>query len=314
MNASRNQTLRIGTRGSLLARMQSQTVADAIEKIDPTIRVELTVIKTTGDAVTDRPLSDLGGKGLFVKELEQALLDEQIDLAVHSFKDVPVTMPLVAQYDLAIAAVPTREDASDALVSLIAPRIVDLPMQARVGTGSLRRRCQLLSHRPDLRVELIRGNIDTRIGKMRDGEFDALVLAMAGLRRSGLFDAQITFRLEMQEMLPAPGQGALALQCRRQDERTLGIVAPLNDPATAESVSAERSLVKLLKGDCFSPIGAFAEMIDGGVRLSAVVGARGGDPPVLRATAEAQSASAAADAVHRLLQNQGVQHHLHGHE
>lgn len=288
----RSQPLRLGTRGSLLARTQSRLVADAVEAAHPGVRVELVPIKTTGDRITDQPLHAFGGKGLFTKELEQALLDGDVDFAVHSFKDVPVTMPLVDQSNLIIAAVPAREDVRDVLIAGQSMRLEALPARARVGTGSLRRRCQALHARPDLVVEPIRGNIDTRLRKLREGAYDAILLAMAGVRRAGLFDPATMSPVDARDMLPAPGQGALALQCRRDDGRTREVLAALNDPPTADCVAAERELVWLLGGDCHSPIAALAESLppEGpGVkrmRLTAAVGARDGDPPVLRAVAD----------------------------
>ena len=186
MQISGQRVLRLGTRGSRLALAQSQMMADAIMQAHRGVRVELITIRTSGDRIADRPLSEFGGKGLFTKELEQALLSEQIDLAVHSYKDVPVTMPLVDVSDLIIAAVPKREDARDVLIAA-ARSIEDLPDGARVGTGSTRRRCQLLDRRPDLRIESIRGNIDTRLRKLRERQYDAIILAMAGIRRAQLF-------------------------------------------------------------------------------------------------------------------------------
>src|SRR5690348_12396223 len=218
--------LRLGTRGSLLARSQSGLIAAELEKRHPGLRVELIILKTTGDVITEKPLHEFGGKGLFTKELEQALLAGQIDLAVHSFKDVPVTMPLVEQEDLVIAAVPAREDPRDVLVSLDARSIDQLKKSARVGTGSLRRRCQLLDRRADLEIVPIRGNIDTRIRKLREGQFDAVILAAAGLSRGGLFDPAIMTAIEIEDCVPAAGQGALAIQCRASDERTRGLIEP----------------------------------------------------------------------------------------
>jgi hydroxymethylbilane synthase len=199
--------LRLGTRGSLLARTQSMMVADLLERANPGVRVEMRIIRTTGDVVVDRPLHDVGGKGLFTKELEQALLAGEIDFAVHSFKDVPVTMPLVDQSDLLVAAVPAREDPRDVLVSRAAKYIEDLPQGARVGTGSLRRRCQLIQLRPDLLVEPVRGNIDTRMRKMQEGQYDAVVLALAGVKRTELFDPEFMNPIAPEQMLPAAGQG-----------------------------------------------------------------------------------------------------------
>lgn len=279
--------IRLGTRGSLLARSQSGLIATLLEKCHPGLRVELTIFKTSGDMITDKPLHELGGKGLFTKELEQALLAGQIDLAVHSFKDVPVTMPLVEQEDLVIAAVPAREDPRDVLVSNTVQSLRELPTGAVVGTGSLRRRCQLLALRPDLQVQPIRGNIDTRLRKLRAGEFDALILAAAGLRRAGLFDPSLVHPIDPSEQLPAAGQGALAIECRRSDDRTRRLVSVLNDPVTAARVTAERELVKLLEGDCHSPIGAFAEVRGDQLILRAAVGGRDGIPPVVRAEASA---------------------------
>lgn len=181
-------TLRLGTRGSRLARMQSQWVADELERLHPGLRVAMEIITTTGDQIADRPLHEAGGKGLFIRELELALLDGRIDLAVHSYKDVPVTMPLVAQEKLVIAATPVREDPRDVMISTRAASLADLPAGSRVATGSLRRRCQLLAAHPTLNIVPVRGNIDTRLNKLAAGDYDAMVLALAGLRRGGLYD------------------------------------------------------------------------------------------------------------------------------
>ena len=205
----------------MLARTQSQMVADEVERVCPRASVDLVIIKTSGDLIADKPLHDVGGKGLFTKELEQALLAGQVDFAVHSYKDVPVTMPLVDTTDLIIAATPVREDSRDVLAVREgiggAAGLMDLPPGARVGTGSLRRRCQLLAKRPDLVIQPIRGNIDTRLRKMNEGAYDAIVLAAAGLKRTGLFDPWGMHLLEPDDMVSAAGQGALALQCRRDD-------------------------------------------------------------------------------------------------
>lgn len=263
-------SLRLGTRGSLLARTQSQSVAAAIEKAHPGLQVELIILKTTGDQVQDKPLADIGGKGLFTKELEQALLRNEIDLAVHSFKDVPVTMPLVDQADLTIACVPAREDPRDVLICRdAASDLAGLPPGARVGTGSLRRQAQLLSIRPDLQIAPLRGNIDTRLRKLRDGEFDAIVLAMAGLKRVGMYDSATMVALPVDQVTPSAGQGALALQARRNDAATHDRLAPLHQPDVASCVEAERQVVLELSGDCHSPIGAFATLEGDRMRLRA---------------------------------------------
>lgn len=267
----------------MLARTQSGLVAGWIEQRHPGVRVELMIFKTSGDAIAERPLHEFGGKGLFTKELEQALLAGQVDLAVHSFKDVPVTMPLVEQDELVVAAVPQREDARDVLVSERSKTLRELAPGATVGTGSLRRRSQVLALRPDLNVRPIRGNIDTRLQKLKSGEFDAVILAAAGLRRASLFDAALMYPIDPQDLLPASGQGALAIQCRKADRRVRQLLEVLNDPATASCVSAERELVRLLEGDCHSPISAFAQLSGRQLMLRAAVGGRGGEPPVMRA-------------------------------
>lgn len=283
-------TLRLGTRGSLLARMQSQGIADLLMQTHSDIRIEMVLIKTTGDAVQNRPLYELGGKGLFTKELEIALLEKRIDFAVHSFKDVPVTMPLVDTSGLIIAAVPPREDVRDVLVG--AKRIEDLPKGARVGTSSLRRRCQVLDQRPDLDLQMIRGNIDTRFRKQQAGEFDAIILALAGLKRSGLYDESRMRPIQLEQMLPAAGQGALALQCRRDDSATRQLLASLNDPATAQCVEIEREVVRQLNGDCHSPIAGLAILEASKFHLRIAIGQREGNPPVLRGEATGNESSA----------------------
>lgn len=290
-NATSSSLLRLGTRGSLLARVQSQMIATALEARHPGLHVELRLFKTSGDQIADRPLHAFGGKGLFTKELEQALLGGAVDFVVHSFKDVPVTMPLVDTSDLVIAAVPAREDPRDVLVSTRAMRLSDLPRGARVGTGSLRRRCQVLDLRPDLVVEPIRGNIDTRLRKLREGAHDAIVLALAGVKRAGLFDAQTMMAIDDDEVLAAPGQGALALQCRRDDPATRELLKVLNDEATARCVAAERQIVLGLNGDCHSPIAAQASLSAESLQLRAAVGGRDGTPPVMRAHASGAAAN-----------------------
>jgi hydroxymethylbilane synthase len=318
-------TLRLGARGSLLSRMQSQWVADALEKAHAGLKVELILIKTTGDRITDRPLHDAGGKGLFTKEIEQALLANEVDLAVHSYKDVPVTMPLVDQSALVIAAVPPREDPRDALAVRVGAdaevalpcgeRLNDaLPQGARVGTGSLRRRAQLLALRPDLAVLPIRGNVDTRLRKLREGEYDAVVLALAGLRRSALFDSAFMTPIEAADMLPAAGQGALALQCRREDAATRALVAALHSPQDAACVDLERAVVRALDGNCHSPIAALATVSGERLTLRTAVGARDGAPPVVRAdhSGGLQDAAEILRQVVDSLRAQGAERALHG--
>jgi hydroxymethylbilane synthase len=221
-----------------------------------------------------------------VKEIEQALLAGEIDFAVHSCKDMPVTMPLVDQSDLMIAAIPARLDPRDCLISTVGTTIDGLPRQCRVATGSLRRQCQMLSRRSDLQIQPIRGNIDTRIKKLRAGEFGATLLAMAGLARAGLFDSSLMHPLAFEEMLPAPGQGALVLQCRRSDLKTREILAKLDHPNARAAVDAERAVVAALNCDCHSPIAVLAEIDSLTLRMRAAMGGRDGQPPVKYAIAE----------------------------
>jgi hydroxymethylbilane synthase len=298
----------------MLAKTQSQMMASELEKQHKGLVVELVIIKTTADGIQDKPLHEFGGKGLFTKEIELALLDGQIDLAVHSFKDVPVTQPLVDQAELVIAAVPLREDPRDVLASIKARSIDDLVQGAKVGTGSQRRRSQLLARRPDLNVLPLRGNIDTRLRKLREENFDGIILAAAGLRRAAMFNEDEMVMLPPEVMLPAPGQGALALQCRRSDERTRELLAALNDATTATCVTAERAIVAALEGDCTSPIAALAELEGDEFVIRAAVGARGGDAPVVRAEAKrsaSQVDNAVADAL-KSLRDQGVAKLLRG--
>ena len=302
-------TLRLGTRGSLLAKTQSQLIASELEKHHKGLAVELVIVKTTADAITDKPLYEFGGKGLFTKELEQALLAGQVDLAVHSFKDVPVTQPLVDQDDLIVAAVPEREDPRDVFCSLSAKRIEELPQGAKIGSSSLRRKAQLLNVRGDLQVQVLRGNIDTRLRKLRDAQFDAIILAAAGLRRTGLFNEGEMVMLEPDQMLPAPGQGALAIQCRRNDAKTRDLLGALTHPNTECCVTAERVIVAALGGDCHSPIGALAQIEGEEMTLQVAVGTRGGVPPVIRAaaTGPAKQCDAPVGEVLKSLSEQNVQ-------
>ena len=295
--------IRLGTRPSLLARSQSAMVAGEIRRRRPEVQIQTILIKTTGDQIADRPLYEAGGKGLFVKELERALLAGKIDFAVHSCKDVPVTMPMVDQSDLMIAAIGARADPRDVLICGHADSIDRLPINCVIAAGSLRRRCQLLSRRSDLRIQGIRGNIDTRMKKLRAGEFAATILALAGLRRAGLFDPALMHPLPLDEMLPAPGQGALALQCRKDDKAVREILGELDDPPSRAAVEAERAVVAALHCDCHSPIGVYAAIEGQTLHLRAVLGQRDGNPPVRMAHSDFPLAesSAAVEAVVRQL-------------
>lgn len=277
------QTLRIGARGSLLSTRQTGLVAAAIQNANPGLNIQIIPIKTTGDVVLDRPLSEIGGKGLFTREIQRALVDGRIDLAVHSFKDLPITQPLVDTLPLTVAATLPREDPRDLLISSNGFTLENLPKNARVGTSSLRRRAQLLAMRPDLTLLPLRGNIDTRINKAMKGEFDAIVLAYAGMIRSGLFDPAKMIPIDPDLILPAPAQGALCLECRKDDAQTLQWVAPLNHPQTMSGVQIERKMVELLNGDCHSPIAALALFCKNAWSLKVRVGMPGGEPPVHQA-------------------------------
>jgi hydroxymethylbilane synthase len=261
--------LRIGTRGSPLALAQAHLVRDrlAAAHADLADAVEVVVIKTTGDRVQDRTLAEIGGKGLFTKEIEQALIDGGIDLAVHSMKDVPTWLP----DGLAIACVLPREDPRDAFIARDGmQRLADLPDGAVVGTASLRRQAQLRHNRPDLQVVPLRGNVETRLRKLGDGQVDATLLALAGLKRLAMAD-RATAVLEPEEMLPAVAQGAIGIEVRTDDKSTRDRLAPLDDARTATEVAAERALLAVLDGSCRTPIAALARVDDGALALDALV-------------------------------------------
>lgn len=247
--------LRIGTRGSSLALWQAEWVKSQLLGGQQELIVELVVIKTTGDKILDVPLAMVGGKGLFVKEIEEALLDGRADLAVHSVKDMPAELP----EGLHLAAMPPREDPRDALISKNGAGLDKLPHGARVGTSSLRRAAQLLHLRPDLRIETLRGNVDTRLRKLESEGLDAIVLAAAGLKRMELSQV-ISEYLEPERILPAVGQGALGIETRIADVSTNEIVASLIHQQTVTTVRAERAFLKRLEGGCQVPIGGYATM------------------------------------------------------
>jgi hydroxymethylbilane synthase len=259
-------TVRIGTRGSQLARWQASWVADRLRALHPGLRVELVEIKTQGDRDRNSPLSALGGVGLFTKEIQRALLDSTVEIAVHSLKDLPTDGPA----GLVLGAVPPREETADALIAPGAGTLDALPAGASVGTGSLRRRAQLLHARPDLQVVGIRGNVETRLNQALGGTLSAVVLAEAGLRRLGL-ERHITERLGPPRFLPAVGQGALGIECRADDRTTLELLAPLDDPATHRAVVAERRVLAELEGGCMIPLGAWGRDTADGLALDAAV-------------------------------------------
>jgi len=259
-------TLKIGTRGSRLALAQSEWIKKEIEARHPHIHVELVRIKTTGDKILDTPLSKIGGKALFVKEIEEALLGKAVDLAVHSMKDVPAELP----EGLMLSAFPEREDPRDAFVSVKYQTIQDLPQRARVGTSSLRRAAQLLTIRRDLEIVPLRGNVDTRLRKLEEGEIQAIILASAGLKRLGL-EKRITHVIPSDQMLPAIGQGTLGLEVRRDDELTVSLLEFLNHEETEVTVRAERAFLKELEGGCQVPIAGFCRSKDGMLHLAGMV-------------------------------------------
>lgn len=269
--------VRIATRKSPLALWQANYVKAELEKNYPGLQVELLPMSTRGDKILDSPLAKVGGKGLFVKELEEALLRNEADLAVHSMKDVPVEFP----DGLCLATICQREDPRDAFVSNHFASIDALPSGARVGTSSLRRQCQLRARRPDLQVLDLRGNVNSRLAKLDAGDYDAILLAAAGLKRLGL-EARITALLECGESLPANGQGAVGIECRSNDTELLTLLSRLEDQGTRQRVMAERAMNRSLQGGCQVPIGAYAELQGDELWLRGLVGSIDGQR-ILRA-------------------------------
>lgn len=265
----------IGTRGSKLALWQAEWVKSELLRLNPGMTIELNKIKTTGDKILDVPLAKVGGKGLFVKEIEEALLRGEADLAVHSMKDVPTDFP----QGLHLAVICKREDPRDAFITTPASTVKTfqtLPQGATIGTSSLRRSCQILSVRPDLQIAQLRGNLDTRLRKLDEGQFDAIILAAAGVKRLG-WGARITEVIDPEISLPAIGQGAIGIECRAEDTFINKLIAPLNHPETATCVMAERACLKKLEGGCQVPIAAHATLIDGRLKMAGLVGSVTGD-------------------------------------
>lgn len=263
--------LRIGTRGSALALRQARWVKEQLERRHSGLRCELVAITTTGDRLQHLALGEMEGRGVFVKEIERALLEGRVDLAVHSLKDLPVELP----EGLVLAAVPPRGDPLDALVSRDGAPLEGLPPGARVGTSSARRRLQLLLARPDLEVVSLRGNLDTRLRKLEAGQVEAIVVAAVGLQRLGL-ERRPAQRLSPEVMLPSPGQGALAVESRADDHRARALAAALEDRASRQEVTAERAFLRRLGGGCRVPIAALGRVRDGVLWLWAGVGTREG--------------------------------------
>lgn len=261
------KSLKIATRQSPLALWQANYVKDRLQQLYPDLNVELVPMVTKGDVILDSPLAKIGGKGLFVKELENALLNNEADIAVHSMKDVPMQFP----QGLGLAVICKREDPRDAFVSNSYRTLAELPQGAVVGTSSLRRQCQLKKLRPDLDIRSLRGNVGTRLSKLDNGDYDAIILASAGLIRLGLA-ARIASFIDVEQSLPAAGQGAVGIECRTDDVAVQQLLAPLADAETTSCVLAERAMNNRLQGGCQVPIGGYAVLRDGELYLRALVG------------------------------------------
>ena len=261
------KTLKIATRQSPLALWQANYVKDRLQQLYPDLTIELVPMVTKGDVILDSPLAKIGGKGLFVKELENALLNKEADIAVHSMKDVPMQFP----EGLGLAVICQREDPRDAFVSHSYRTFAELPQGAVVGTSSLRRQCQLKALRPDLDILSLRGNVGTRLSKLDNGDYDAIILASAGLIRLGLADRIASF-IDVEQSLPAAGQGAVGIECRTDDMQVQALLAPLADAETTYCVRAERAMNNHLQGGCQVPIGGYAVLQQGQLYLRALVG------------------------------------------
>jgi hydroxymethylbilane synthase len=292
--------IKIGSRGSRLALWQAEWVQSQLQ--GKGLRVEIQKIKTTGDKILDVPLAKIGGKGLFVKEIEEALIRKEIDLAVHSMKDMPSEIP----EPLHLAAIPRREDPRDAVISRESLNIAGLPRGATIGTSSLRRQTQLSAFRSDLKFVMLRGNLDTRLRKLEEGNYDAIILAAAGLHRLG-WEQQITEYLSPEILLPAIGQGALGIECRRDDPRTNALIGFLNDSETVCTVSAERAMLIRLEGGCQVPIGGYATLSEDRVTLRGLVASLDGREIIRESqTADASEASTLGIAVAESLLAKGA--------
>ena len=262
----------IGSRGSQLALWQANWVKSELERLHDNVDIDIRIIATSGDKIQDVPLSKIGGKGLFVKEIEEALLANEIDLAVHSMKDVPMELPT----ELGISVITKRENPLDALISKNGEKLADLPQGATIGTSSLRRSSQLLKYRGDFKIHPLRGNVDTRLRKVEEGKYDAILLASAGLNRLGWAN-RITEEISHDILLPAMGQGALGIETRLDDTKIYDLISTLNHEQTHYAVSAERSLVGRLDGGCQVPIGAYARVEKGLITLKGLVASLDGE-------------------------------------
>lgn len=267
--------IRIATRKSPLALWQAEHVRQRLQALNPELTIELVTMSTQGDRVLDSPLAKIGGKGLFVKELENGMLEGRADIAVHSMKDVPAELP----NGLGIGAILEREDPRDAFVSNTCASVEALPRGARVGTSSLRRQCQLRAVRPDLEILDLRGNVNTRLAKLDNGDYDAIVLAAAGLKRLGM-EERIARVLPPEEMLPAIAQGVIGIECRSNDARIKAIISALNDPYTALRTAAERAMNARLAGGCQAPVAGYSELDGDLLHLRGLVGRTDGSDMV----------------------------------
>jgi len=266
------QKIVIGSRGSQLALWQANWVKSELERLHDNVDIDIRIIATSGDIIQDVPLAKIGGKGLFVKEIEEALLANEIDLAVHSMKDVPMELPT----ELGISVITKRENPLDALISKNGEKLADLPQGATIGTSSLRRSSQLLKYRDDFKIHPLRGNVDTRLRKVEEGKYDAILLASAGLNRLGWAN-RITEEISHDILLPAMGQGALGIETRLDDTMIYDFISTLNHEQTHYAVSAERSLVGRLDGGCQVPIGAYARIEKGLITLKGLVASLDGE-------------------------------------
>ena len=268
-----NNSFRIGTRGSKLALWQANHIKQLLLDKFPELKIEIEIIKTTGDTLLSSPLSEIGGKGVFVKEIEEALLSDKIDIAVHSMKDVPSILP----QGLEIGAVAARHDPRDAFISKNGSSLKELSAGSKIGTGSLRRASQLHHHFPGLNIVSIRGNVDTRIRKLKEGdEYDAIVLAVAGLERMGL-GTEITEIIDPDIMLPAPGQGIVAIEARSNDEDARQLLSEINDTDTEVQATTERAFLSRLGGDCNVPAGCYAKLEGDNIYVSGVISSPDGN-------------------------------------
>jgi hydroxymethylbilane synthase len=262
----------IGSRGSQLALWQANWIKSELERLHSNVDINIRVITTSGDKIQDVPLAKIGGKGLFVKEIEEALLSKEVDLAVHSMKDVPMELPT----ELVVSVITKRESPLDALISKNGERLANLPQGATIGTSSLRRSSQLLKYRVDFKIHPLRGNVDTRLRKVKEGNYDAIILASAGLNRLG-WTSQITEEISEEILLPAMGQGALGIETRLDDAKTYDLISTLNHKQTNYAVTAERALVGRLDGGCQVPIGAYAKIENNLISLKGLVASLDGE-------------------------------------